>query len=134
MNRATDDLLWFARDRMEKAARAQAKNVDKDTDFSKMKMKALKLLLKERGVKCEGCTDKSDFVKMVKDSIDMPVLSKKKSGGRTLMEEKRYKEQLAAAEKGWSEDDHGNGKVVHLLDDNFQVCMCSSLSKSNSCK
>lgn len=121
MNRAADDLLWFARDKMEKAARAEAKNVDKNTDFSKMKMKALKLLLKERGVKCEGCTDKSDYVKMVRDSIDMPVLSKKKSGGRTLMEEKRYKEQVANAEKGWSEDDHGNGKVVHLIDDNFQV-------------
>ena len=30
MARATDDLLWFARDRMEKAARAEAKNVNKD--------------------------------------------------------------------------------------------------------
>ena len=56
MARATDDLLWFARDKVEKAARAEAKNVNKDTDFSKMKMKALKLLLKERGIKCEGCT------------------------------------------------------------------------------
>ena len=52
------------------------------SDFSKMKMKALKLLLKERGVKCDGCTDKSDFVKMVKESIDMPVLSKKKGGAK----------------------------------------------------
>ena len=31
--READDLLWFARDRMEKAARAEAKNVDKNTDF-----------------------------------------------------------------------------------------------------
>ena len=61
MARATDDLLWFARDKVEKAARAEAKNVNKDTDFSKMKMKALKLLLKERGIKCEGCTFKRDL-------------------------------------------------------------------------
>jgi hypothetical protein len=33
-------------------------------------------------VKCDGCTDKSDFVKMVKESIDMPVLSKKKGGAK----------------------------------------------------
>ena len=61
MARATDDLLWFARDKVEKAARAEAKNVNKDTDFSKMKMKALKLLLKERGIKCEGCRFKRDL-------------------------------------------------------------------------
>ena len=61
MARATDDLLWFARDKVEKAARAEAKNVNKDTDFSKMKMKALKLLLKERGIKCEGCTFKREI-------------------------------------------------------------------------
>ena len=35
-------------------------------------------------------TDKSDFVKMVRDNIDKPV-EKKKKGGRTLMEEKRYR-------------------------------------------
>ena len=62
MARATDDLLWFARDKVEKAARAEAKNVNKDTDFSKMKMKALKLLLKERGIKCEGCTSKREEI------------------------------------------------------------------------
>ena len=46
MARSVDDLLWFARDRIEKAAKAEAKNVNKDTDLFKMKMKALKLLLK----------------------------------------------------------------------------------------
>ena len=46
------------------------------------------------------------------------------------MEEKRFKEQQAAAEKGWSDDDHGNGKVAHLLDDNFQVTN-TNLTHSN---
>eukprot|EP01052_Picozoa_sp_SAG31_P020201 SAG31_NODE_1509_length_8062_cov_6.974884_4_plen_120_part_00 len=62
MARATDDLVWFLRDKADKAARAEAKSVTADTDFSKLKMKALKKLLKDRGEKCEGCTDKSEFV------------------------------------------------------------------------
>ena len=37
-----------------------------DTDFSKLKMKALKKLLKDRGESCDGCTDKSEFVARVK--------------------------------------------------------------------
>ena len=47
------------------------------------------------------------------------------------MEEKRFKEQQAAAEKGWSDDDHGNGKVAHLLDDNFQVTNTKSTHSNN---
>jgi hypothetical protein len=47
------------------------------------------------------------------------------------MEEKRFKEQQAAAEKGWSDDDHGNGKVAHLLDDNFQVTLLNQHTTTN---
>ena len=47
------------------------------------------------------------------------------------MEEKRFKEQQAAAEKGWSDDDHGNGKVAHLLDDNFQVTLLNQHTATN---
>ena len=56
MARATDDLVWFARDKLEKEMRAQAKAVTKDTDFSKLKIKALKKILKDRGSSCDGCT------------------------------------------------------------------------------
>ena len=31
----------------------------------------------------------------------------------------RTGEQVAAAEKGWGDEDHGNGNVVHLIDGNF---------------
>ena len=44
-----------------------------DTDFSKLRIKALKKILKERGATCDGCTDKSDFVSKVKAVMeDMP--------------------------------------------------------------
>merc|ERR1719424_1036941 len=34
----------------------------------------------------------------------------------SLMEERRYKKAKEVADKGWSDLDDGNGKVVHLID------------------
>merc|ERR1712196_390347 len=39
---------------------------DKDTDFSKMRVKHLKQILADRGVACKGCLEKRDYVNRVK--------------------------------------------------------------------
>ena len=44
---------------------------DKDTDYSKMRVKYLKQILTDRGVKCKGCVEKSDFVKKCKATAHM---------------------------------------------------------------
>jgi hypothetical protein len=38
-------------------------------DFKKMKVKALKKILTERGEKCSGCTEKADYVKRVMETM-----------------------------------------------------------------
>ena len=43
-------------------------------DFSKMKVKELRALLKERGVECKGCGEKSHLVQRVQETIHLPVL------------------------------------------------------------
>ena len=119
MARAIDDLVWYTRDKADRLARKEAKSVTADTDFSKLKMKALKKLLKDRGEKCEGCTDKSEFVAKVKEVFDKPIAAKPKAK-RTLMQEKRYQEAKAVADAGWAEESYGNGNVAHLLDGDFE--------------
>ena len=47
---------------------SSAVKVDKDTDYAKLRVKALKTILRERGVKCEGCLEKSDFIKRAKET------------------------------------------------------------------
>jgi hypothetical protein len=43
----------------------------KDTDYSKMRVKHLKAVLAERGVTCNGCLEKSDYVKRAKETAHM---------------------------------------------------------------
>ena len=119
--RATDDLVWFGRDKLDTEMRAQAKSVTKDTDVSKLRIKALKKILKERGAACDGCTDKSDFVKKVQEVMasETPVVEKKRPK-MTMMEEKRHKANQAAADKGWSDEEYGNGHVKHLIETDFE--------------
>lgn len=40
-------------------------------DYNKLKVKELKALLDQRGVKCVGCSEKADFVKKAQDTEDM---------------------------------------------------------------
>jgi hypothetical protein len=37
-------------------------------DYNKLKVKELKTLLDQRGVKCVGCTEKADFVKKCQET------------------------------------------------------------------
>jgi hypothetical protein len=48
------------------------------TNFNKMRVKQLRKFLKDRGLECKGCAEKSDFVKMATDNEDTPVLEVKK--------------------------------------------------------
>lgn len=47
-------------------------------NFSKMRIKQLKKFLKDRGLECKGCAEKSDFVKMATENEDTPVVEVKK--------------------------------------------------------
>jgi hypothetical protein len=38
---------------------------------------------------------------------------------KSRMQEKRYKANKAAADKGWSQEEHGNGNVKHLIETDF---------------
>ncbi|OQR84845.1 hypothetical protein ACHHYP_12647 [Achlya hypogyna] len=40
----------------------------KGTDYSKMRVKELKKILQERGESCNGCVEKSDFIKRLQDT------------------------------------------------------------------
>ena len=48
---------------------------DTSTDFSKMRAKQLKAYLAARGVDCNGCAEKADWVKAAEESQDLPLLS-----------------------------------------------------------
>jgi hypothetical protein len=41
-------------------------------DPSKMTLKQLRQVLAKRGVSCDGCIEKSDFVKKVEETKNMP--------------------------------------------------------------
>ena len=43
-----------------------------DAEIAKMRVKQLKILLKERGVECKGCAEKADLVRRVQETIKMP--------------------------------------------------------------
>eukprot|EP00640_Fibrocapsa_japonica_P006222 CAMPEP_0113940234 /NCGR_PEP_ID=MMETSP1339-20121228/6405_1 /TAXON_ID=94617 /ORGANISM="Fibrocapsa japonica" /LENGTH=122 /DNA_ID=CAMNT_0000943989 /DNA_START=261 /DNA_END=629 /DNA_ORIENTATION=- /assembly_acc=CAM_ASM_000762 len=45
--------------------------VEKDTDYSKLRVKALKQILAERGVECTGCLEKPDYVKRCEETAHM---------------------------------------------------------------
>mmetsp|Transcript_49862 Transcript_49862/g.85719 ORF Transcript_49862/g.85719 Transcript_49862/m.85719 type:complete len:166 (-) Transcript_49862:549-1046(-) len=42
-----------------------------DTDYSKLRVKVLKGILADRGVTCEGCLEKSDYVKKAQDTAHL---------------------------------------------------------------
>lgn len=95
-------------------------------DFNTFKLKQLKKILFDRGQQCAGCSEKKEFVKKVQESIHLPKTSstkpKKYEGpstlvnGRTFAQERRWKAAKEVAEKGWET----NGKVAHLIDDEFE--------------
>jgi len=45
-----------------------AVKVDKNTDYSKLRVKQLRRILAERGVGCKGCLEKGDYVRKAKET------------------------------------------------------------------
>lgn len=109
--------------------------VDPSTlDVGKLKVKALKALLTERGVDFKGLSEKEDLVKKVKESLHLPALTAaeraakekerierkakeldEKYGGRSWAQDNRMRKAREVAEKGWEP----NGAVVHVIDDTW---------------
>ena len=122
-----------------KAAQDAAGVEYSEASLKKLRVRALRALLKKKGVDCAGCTEKHEFVKRVLETQDQPNTEvkqesseedgeaggkkKKKKRRRSVMEERRYQEAKKAADKGWDGevDDDGTvvSKVVHVIDDNF---------------
>jgi hypothetical protein len=57
-----------------KAGTLHAASMSFDRDYSKLRVKELKKLLRERGVQCKGCGEKSHLVQRVQETIHLPVL------------------------------------------------------------
>eukprot|EP01052_Picozoa_sp_SAG31_P035816 SAG31_NODE_4371_length_3302_cov_6.276616_2_plen_108_part_00 len=65
-------------------------------DTSKLSVKQLNIMLKERGVRCHGCTDKSEFAAKLSETLELPAVYK-------------TDKQMEAA--GWG---RGADKLAHL--------------------
>jgi len=48
--------------------KVEKKEGETKVDYNKMKVKELKTILNERGVKCSGCSEKSEFVKKCEET------------------------------------------------------------------
>jgi thiol-disulfide isomerase/thioredoxin len=132
----------------------------------KMRVKQLRKMLKSRGQVCHGCTDKLEFVKLVRATWHLPSsgndvaapsagstsassgahasdssssssngktkAKSKKRRRKTLMQEKREKQLMAEAKRGWSDEEYGNGEVVHSYDGHFEDMLLSKQERTNA--
>jgi hypothetical protein len=71
------------------SSRAEDESTDLP-DFAKMRVKELNALLEDRGVTCNGCAEKSDLVKRVKETYHLPIQSDsdKSESGRKAEQKK----------------------------------------------
>lgn len=67
-NHLSDILVHFIR-----SALKVEKSESGAVDYNKLRVKELKTLLDQRGVKCTGCTEKADYVKKCQETehLDM---------------------------------------------------------------
>ena len=89
-----------------------------DDDLGRMRIKQLKAILIDRGLECKGCTDKNEFIAMIKSSKGEKKKDSTKKKKMTWAEERRLKEAIADAEKGWTIEDV---KDAHIVDQQRQV-------------
>jgi hypothetical protein len=64
--RTGGDFLAFAEGKLNEAA----KGADGQINYQKLRVKQLKKMLKEKGLVCSGCTDKSEFVAMLTAALE----------------------------------------------------------------
>ena len=103
-----------------KAAKDAAGVELSEAALKKLRVRALRALLKKKGVECSGCTEKHEFVKRVLETRDLPEKVSQEEGGegagpsqggkktkkkrRTVMQERRHKQAKAAADAGLEEE------------------------------
>ena len=49
------------------------KKEGQSVDYNSMKVKDLKTILNQRGVSCQGCTEKAEFVKKAKETEHLDI-------------------------------------------------------------
>jgi DnaJ-domain-containing protein 1 len=102
----------------------QASDVPDEDDIRKLKVAQLKDFLKDRGIACEGCVEKGDFVKKALASRDKPVLAER--AARKLPTEPLQKvwaeiaNNICIAELGSAEQCKSLSKVVELAVDEYK--------------
>jgi len=78
---ASENKATAAKDKPQKAAEptreAKSKPVLDEATFKKMRVKELRHFLYDRGVKCEGCAEKSDFIAKAVESRNLPTTEQK---------------------------------------------------------
>ena len=72
-------------------------------DISSLSLKQLKRMLKERGERCHGCTDKTEYIAKAKEVVGLPAL---------------YKLDADAEKAGWG---RGGEQVAHLAEATFDA-------------
>jgi hypothetical protein len=102
----------------------QASDIPDEDDIRKLKVAQLKDFLKDRGVVCEGCMEKSDFVKKALANREKPVLAER--AARKLPTEPLQKvwaeitSTTCLAEGGSEEQCKSLAKVAELMVDEYK--------------
>jgi hypothetical protein len=73
---------------------------DDDVNCSKMKVKELRVFLADRGLKCDGCAEKADFVAMCEANKDAPLKPKVEEAPKEEPKKKEDIEDILAGMKG----------------------------------
>ena len=73
---------------------------DDDVNCSKMKVKELRIFLADRGLKCDGCAEKADFVAMCEANKDAPLKPKVEEAPKEEPKKKEDIEDILAGMKG----------------------------------
>ena len=60
-------------------------------ELSKKKIKELKQMLTDRGVECKGCAEKPDYISMVLEKQNLPIVERKQDPPKTegIQEDKK---------------------------------------------
>ena len=74
---------------------------DDEVDCKKMRVKQLNAFLAARGVKCEGCAEKADYVALCEEHKDTPVLPPKEEPAAAAAPEKEKDVDDVSVRQPW---------------------------------
>merc|ERR1719291_1141061 len=69
-------------------------------DCPSMKTKELRVFLRDRGLRCDGCAEKADFVQMCEDNKDKPTIPPVDEASTKPPKDDKSIEELLASMKG----------------------------------